>query len=165
MMLVRRMRRPVWLASLAVMIPALLALLAGCSEVLNEYYVSNHTQSEVMVRFSPYYTDTYHAKTVDILAGSLGEEMGARSRGLPTDTADYELVDGAVQFRLGPRRTVFLGISSGGNEPFSHIEIALDDRTLSIDEADQREAFRVIDNFIGAVVHVLDVRRDMKGLE
>ena len=157
----RILRKGLWVTGM-VAVPALLVLLlAGCTEVLNEYYISNHTDAEIQVRFTPFYTET-----VDVATGPLIEEMGTRPRGLLPDTVDYELVDGEeVVFSLGPRRTAFLGFSMGGNELFSDLELALGERRLSLQGSEQEEAFRVIDRFIGAVVHVLDVRDDMEGLE
>ena len=156
----RIMRKMQWIVGMVVVPAVLVLLIAGCTEVLNEWYISNYTDSEVEVRFTPFYTET-----LKMTSGPLIENMGSRPSGLVPDAVDHEIVDGQVQFRLGPRQTVFLGISTGGNELFSSLELTLGDRRLALDEADQWEDFRVIDNFIGAVVHVLDVREDMAGLE
>jgi hypothetical protein len=63
-----------------------------------------------------------------------------------------------ILFTLPAKTTVFLGISSGGSNLFSQLEVSSNDQHLVMDRDDYREYFTVHDNLIGAVVHVLTIR-------
>ena len=63
-----------------------------------------------------------------------------------------------IQFTLPAKTTVFLGFSSGGNVLFSKLEVSSDNLYLIMDRDDYKEYFAVHDRFVGAVVHVLNVK-------
>lgn len=128
-------------------------LLAGCGEVLNEYYLSNHTGAAQTVRMTPLFLDT-----VDLAAGPLVPEISGSVRGSLPEPVSFEQHGESIQFTLPAQTTIYLGFSSGGTDLFHELEVSSEERRLVVNEANRREHFIVHDNFVGAVVHVLDVR-------
>lgn len=128
-------------------------LLAGCGEVLNEYYVSNHTDVDLTVRFTPLYLET-----VDLSSGPLIADIRESARSSLQQPVSFDQMGETVQFTLPAKTTVFLGISSGGNVLFSELEISSNEWRSVIDRNNYKEYFAVHDNFVGAVVHVLNVK-------
>jgi hypothetical protein len=128
-------------------------LLNACGEVLNEYYISNHTDNELTVRFTPIFMET-----VDLASGPLIEDIQRSARSSLSQAVEFDQDEDSIQFLLPARTTVFLGISSGGNELFTQLEAGSDGWQLVVDENHVGEYFSVHDNFIGAVVHVLNVK-------
>ncbi len=128
-------------------------LLAGCGEVLNEYYISNHTDMSLTVRFTPRYIDT-----VDLLSGPLIEDIQKSERASLQQSVSFGQQGETVQFEIPAKTTVYLGFSSGGNDLFSQLEVESNDRHLTMDSDDYHEYFVIHDNFVGAIVHVLNVK-------
>ncbi len=128
-------------------------LLAGCGEVLNEYYISNHTDRSLTVRFTPRYIDT-----VDLLSGSLIEDIQKSARSSLQQSVSFDQDGETVQFEILAQTTVFLGFSSGGNDLFSQLEVRSNSQHLVMDSNDYKEYFMVHDNFVGAIVHVFNVK-------
>ena len=143
----KRLRLTVWIVMLCAL------LLGGCGEVLNEYYVSNHTETDLTIRLAPLYIET-----VDLASGPLIEDIRKSARSLLQQSVDYDLEGETLLFVLPIQTTIFLGFSTGGMVLFSHPEVRSDERHLIMDGDDYREYFAVQDNLVGAVVHVLDVK-------
>lgn len=126
--------------------------LSGCGEVLNEYYISNHTDSALDASLVPFFIET-----VDLSSGLLIEDIQSSARSSLPQAMSYEREGDTLQFAIPPKTTVFLGISSGGNDLFQELEVSSSNRQLIMDDSNYDEYFTVHDNFIGAVVHVLNV--------
>jgi hypothetical protein len=142
-----RRRLTIWIVVLCAL------LLAGCSEVLNEYYISNHTDGDLTVRITPLYIETVHPSS-----GPLIQEIRKSARASLSKPVSFDQEGDTNQFTLPAKTTVYLGFSSGGMELFRGLEVISGDRHLVMDGDDYKEHFTVRDNFVGAVVHVLDVR-------
>lgn len=128
-------------------------LLAGCGEVLNEYYLSNHTDEAKTVRMTPLFLDT-----VDLAAGPLIPKISGSVRASLPELVDFEERGEAIEFTLPAQTTMYLGFSSGGTELFHELEVSSPGRRFFVNDSNYREYFSVRDNLIGAVVHVLDIR-------
>jgi hypothetical protein len=128
-------------------------LLVGCGEVINEYYISNHTETAVSINMTPVYIDT-----VDISSGPLIETLEITARDSLTQTLDYEIVADTIQLTIPPDTTVYLGSSFGGNDLFTHLELHLADEQILMDADNYSEHFALHDNFIGPLVHIFDIR-------
>jgi len=128
-------------------------LLAGCGEVLNEYYLSNHTDEAKTVRMTPLFLDT-----VDLKAGPLIAEISGSVRASLEEPVAFEERGEAIEFTLPAQTTVYLGFSSGGTELFRQLEVSSPGRRFFVNASNYREYFSVRDNLVGAVVHVLDIR-------
>lgn len=128
-------------------------LLGGCGEVLNEYYISNHTDMALTVRLTPLYIET-----VDILAGSLIEDVTSSARSSLEQPVGFVQDDEVIQFVVSAKTTVFLGFSSGGNDLFSQIDLSSDAFQMTIARDNYKEYFTTHDNFVGAIVHVLNIK-------
>ena len=126
--------------------------LAACGEVVNEYYISNHTDLSLTVSLTPRYLDT-----VDLLSGPLIEDIRKSARPSLQQPIHFEQAGETVHFEIPPKTTVFLGFSSGGNDLFSHLEVRSESRQFVMDDNDYRDYFTVHDRFVGAVVHVFNV--------
>ena len=144
-----RLRLWMWIIVLCV------PLLSGCGEVLNEYYVSNHTEVDLAVRLTPLYIET-----VNLLSGPLIEDIQKSARSSLQQSVSFSQQGETLQFTVEAKTTVFLGTSVGGSDLFSQLEITSSDLHLAMnrEEDDYREYFTVRDNFVGAVVQVLNVR-------
>ena len=142
-----RLRLCIWMIVLCA------ALLFGCGEVLNEYYISNHTEEDLTVRLTPLYMDT-----VDLLWGPLIEDIRRSARSSLQQSVSFTQQGETLQFTVEAKTTVFLGTSGGGGDLFSQLEITSRDLHLVMDGDDYTEHFTVRDNFVGAVVQVLNVR-------
>ncbi len=70
----------------------------------------------------------------------------------------FEKSGDGINFVLPARTTVFLGFSSGGNQPFKALSVERGDEKLEITPANYRQHFSITDKMVGAVVHVLDLR-------
>lgn len=127
-------------------------LLAGCGEVLNEYYISNHTDTSLTVRFTPRYIDT-----VDLLSGPLIKDIQKSARSSLQQSVSFDQQGETVQFEIPAKTTVYLGFSSGGNDLFSQLEVESNNRHVVMDSSDYKEYFVVHDNFVGAIAHVFNV--------
>ena len=137
----------IWIVALCVL------LLGGCGEVLNEYYISNHTDTALTVSMTPRY-----AEMVELSSGPLIEDIHTSARSALEQPVDFDQVGDRVHFTIPAKTSVFLGFSSGGNVPFSQLDVNADNMQLVIDRNDYKEYFAVHDNFVGAVVHVLNVK-------
>jgi hypothetical protein len=135
-------------------IVVLCALLLGCGEVLNEYYISNHTDVDLTVRLTPLYT----GQTVTLSSGPLIEDVRKSARSSLQQSVSFHQDGEAIQFTLPAKTTVFLGSSSGGNTLFSQLEVRSKDWHLAMDRDDYKEHFSVHDRFVGAIVHVFNVK-------
>ncbi len=151
--LVRIIRRTQlrWILWIVVFFCAL--LLSGCGEVLNEYYLSNHTDTVLTVRFTPLYIET-----VKLWSGPLIEDIQKSARSSLTQPVSFEQEGETLQFIVPAKTTVFLGISGGGNDLFSQLNVNSNNLQLAMDRDDYKQYFAVHDNFVGAVVHVLNVK-------
>jgi len=130
-----------------------LPLLTGCGEVLNEYYISNHTDVSLTIKLTPRYIDT-----VDLNSGPLIEDIRNSARGSLPQPVSFDPQGEVVQFTLPAKTTVYLGFSSGGNDLFSQLEVSSENRRTVMSGDDYRNYFAVHDNFVGAVVHVFNVK-------
>ena len=128
-------------------------LLSGCGEVVNEYYISNHTDTDLAVSLTPFYVET-----VDLSSGPLIEDIQKSVRSSLSQPVSFDQEGDSMLFTLPAKTTVFLGISSGGNDLFSQLEVRSNGQQLAMDRDDYHEYFAVHDNLVGAVVHVLNVR-------
>jgi hypothetical protein len=128
-------------------------LLAGCGEVLNEYYISNHTEMGLTVRFTPLYIET-----VELSSGPLIEDIQKSTRSSLRQSVSFDQQGETVQFKIPAKTTVFLGISSGGNDLFSQLDVSSNNLHLVMDRNDYKAYFAVHDNFVGAIVHVLNIK-------
>jgi len=128
-------------------------LLAGCGEVLNEYYISNHTDTDLTVNLTPFYLEN-----VELQSGPLIADIQRGSRSALPQAMDFTRDGESIQFTLPARTSIFLGFSFGGHDLFSHLEISSNDRHIVMDDRDYHEYFSVHDYFVGAVVHVFNVR-------
>jgi hypothetical protein len=126
--------------------------LSGCGEVLNEYYISNHTDSALPVTFTPFYVET-----VDLSSGPLIGDIQKSARSSLSQPLSFSEEGDTVLFILPAKTTVFLGISTGGNDLFSQLELSSNGQHLVMDRDNYHEYFTVHDNLVGAVVHVLNV--------
>ena len=126
-------------------------LLSGC-QVLNEYYISNHTNSALAVRLT-----LLEMEQVDLSSGPLIEDIQKSVRSSLQQPVSFEQEGETIQFTLPAKTTVYLGFSGGGEDLFSQLEIRSGDLRLVIDRDDSEERFTVHDNFVGAIVHVLNV--------
>lgn len=130
-----------------------LLLLGGCGEVLNEFYISNHTDEEVIVTMQPRFIEQVGLRSAEVL------ETIERSVRISLDeTLRFEQSGDEINFVLPARTTVFLGFSSGGNQPFKALLVERGDESLEITPANYRQHFSITDKMVGAVVHVLDLR-------
>lgn len=137
----------IWIVSLCVL------LLGGCGEVLNEYYISNHTDTALTVRLTPLY-----AETVELSSGPLIEDIHTSARSALEQPVDFDPVGENIHFTIPAKTSIFLGFSSGGNVPFSQLDVSADNVRLVMDRNDYKEYFTVHDYFVGAVVHVLNIK-------
>ncbi len=128
-------------------------VLTGCGEVFNEYYISNHTDISLMVRLTPRYIDT-----VDLSSGSLIEDIQNSARSSLQQPVSFDQDGKTVQFEIPAKTTVFLGFSSGGNDLFSQLEVKSNNQHLVMDSNSYKEYFTVHDSFVGAIVHVFNVK-------
>lgn len=134
-------------------------LLGGCGEVLNEFYLSNHTDEDVSVTMQPRFIEQ-----VDLRAGEVMESIERSVRTSLGETLRFEQNGDEINFILPARTTVFLGFSSGGNQPFETLSVnrgddsVQTDAAVQIDAANYRQHFSITDKMVGAIVHVLDVR-------
>ncbi|MCB0192472.1 MAG: hypothetical protein KDJ65_11065 [Anaerolineae bacterium] len=130
-----------------------LLLLSGCGEVLNEYYISNHTDAALTVRFTPRYVEM-----VALSSGPLIEEIEQSARTSLEQPVHFDQDGETIQFTIPAKTSVFLGYSSGGNDLFSQLDVSNDTIQLVMDSNDYREHFAVHDHFFGAIVHILNVK-------
>jgi len=137
----------IWIVTLCVI------LLGGCAEVLNEYYISNHTDTALTVRLTPLY-----AETVELSSGPLIEDIHTSARSVLEQPVDFDQVGEEIHFTIPAKTSIFLGFSSGGNVPFSQLDVSADSMQLVMNRNDYKEHFAVHDKFVGAVVHVLNVK-------
>ena len=128
-------------------------LLAGCGEVINEYYLSNHTDQELIVRMTPIFVDT-----VDLASAPLIADIRSSVRSSLQSPVSSTREGDILTFTIPARTTAFLGFSHGGFELFSQLEITTGDGPLVIKESDVGNHFTVTDWLIGPVVHVLNWR-------
>lgn len=128
-------------------------LLGGCGEVLNEFYLSNHTDEEVVVTMQPRFIEQ-----VDLRAGEVMETIERSIRTSLGETLRFEQTGDEISFVVPARTTVFLGFSSGGNQPFETLSVNRGDDAVQISAANYRQHFSITDKMVGAIVHVLDVR-------
>ena len=142
-----QLRLTIWIVFLC------LPLLGCCGEVLNEFYISNHTDMELTVRLTPLFFET-----VDLSSGPLIKDVRKSARPSLQQSMSFDQEGETIQFTLPAKTTVFLGFSSGGNVLFSKLEVSSDNLRLVMDRDDYREYFAVHDRFVGAVVHVLNVK-------
>ena len=143
----KRLRLTVWIVTLCAL------LLGGCGEVLNEYYISNHTATDLNIRLTPLYFET-----VDLASGPLIADVRKGVRSSLQRSVDHDLEGETLLFKLPTRTTILLGFSHGGNDLFSYLEVRSNEQRLVMDRDNYREYFAVHDYFVGAVVHVLNVK-------
>jgi hypothetical protein len=127
-------------------------LLTGCGEVLNEYYLSNHTAGNLTVRLTVPYPEA-----VDLTAGPLQTDIRRSARSQLTEPVAATQQGDTLSFTVPPNTSLLLGISSGGNVMFSRLEISGSAPPLDIEAEGSRDYFTVHDYLIGPVVHVLNV--------
>lgn len=130
-----------WLTIFSVM------LLNGCS-LLNEYYISNHTDAEIIVQMTPRYVEM-----VELLSGPLITDVRKSVRESLTMPVAFTEDGDSVQFVIPAETTLFIGFSSGGNELFTQLELQTNGQSTVITDDD----FAVHDRLVGAIVHVLNV--------
>ncbi|MEM7346491.1 MAG: hypothetical protein AAF485_19795 [Chloroflexota bacterium] len=132
---------------------ACLPLLSGCGEVLNEYYISNHTNDDLMVVFRPFYPET-----VDVLAGPLIPEIEGSVRESLTQPLEVIQNDDILRFTLPAQTTIYLGSVTGGNDLFAYLEVTAKNWQIAMDDDSYDTHFAVHDNFIGAIAHVFEIK-------
>ena len=130
-----------------------LLLLGGCGEVLNEFYISNHTDAEVVVTMEPRFIEQ-----VDLRAGEVMETIERSVRTSLGETLHFEQTGDEISFVVPARTSVFLGFSSGGNQPFETLSVNRGDDTVQISATNYCQHFSTTDKVVGAIVHVLDLR-------
>ena len=128
-------------------------LLAGCGEVLNEYYLSNHTDNDLTIELTPFYPET-----VELQSGPLIEEIERSARSSLPQPVNFTQTGEVIQFTMPAHTSVFLGISTGGTDLFSRLEVSSTDRQIVMDDSNYHDHFSVHDHFVGAVVHVFNVK-------
>ena len=132
-------------------------VLTGCS-VLNEYYINNHTDSDVLVTIA--YSDeamlpndtpqiTYAPLLDSVVSGS--------KQSFESELAYQTLDDASVQFSIPAKSTVFLGLARGGDRLYTKLQVETEAGELVIDGTQHREHFEIRDNLVGAIVNVLNV--------
>ena len=131
----------------------LCTVLLSCGEVLNEYYISNHTDGNLTVNLTPYYIEH-----IDLSYGPLIEDIRDSERENLQQLMDYEQVGESLQFILPPKSSAYLGFSTGGHELFSQLEVSSENLQVVMDQDDYREYFVVHDKFFGAIVQIFNVR-------
>jgi hypothetical protein len=145
------MKKYQWLIVLTLFCTVLLS----CGEVLNEYYISNHTGESLTVTLTltPFYFDQ-----TDLSYGPLIENIRLSERENLQQPMDYEQIGESMQFILPPNTSIFLGFSTGGKKLFSQLEISSENRQVVMDRDDYREYFEIYDKFFGAIVQIYNVK-------
>ena len=90
--------RITWLAALLALF---IALAAGCGEVLNEYFINNHTAQPLTVRLTPNYVDT-----VDLRMGPLIEDIRPGVHDSLSEAVESTVQDDVIEFTLPPHTSV-----------------------------------------------------------
>ncbi len=139
--------------AISICVIVLVTLLAGCGEVLNEFYISNHTDKDVRIIMTPRFMEQ-----VNLSAGDEHDTIERSVRSSLNETIPFEQDGDKISFVVPAHTTAFIGFSSGGNEPFKTLSVQTADALMEITSADHREYFTVQDPVIGAIVHVLDLR-------
>ncbi len=137
----------------------LILLLSSCS-VLNEYYINNHTEAEILV------TITYSNDAMlpndgpQITYAPLLESVAGGSHQSFTEQVLYQDAGaGAIQFSLPAKSTAFLGMSGGGDKLYTKLQVDTESDQLIISGEEHREYFDIRDNLVGAIVNVLNVEK------
>ena len=66
-------------------------LSSGCGETLNEYYVSNHTDTDVTVRLTPVFVET-----IELASGPLIADLEMSARSYLQQPVSYDLEQGTL---------------------------------------------------------------------
>ncbi len=126
--------------------------LVSCGEVVNEYYISNHTDASLTVRFTPFYIET-----VALSSGPLIDDIRRSAHADLPQAVPFDQQEDVIQFEIPAKTSVFLGISGGGHDLFSHLEVQSSHGHTVMNSTDYGNYFAVHDYLIGAVVHVFNV--------
>lgn len=138
-----------WMIAVAVLCAALLS----CGEVLNEYYISNHTAEPLSVELAPIYIEN-----ADLTYGPLIAEIRTSERERLGQPLEHQRIGERLLFTIPPYSSVYLGFSFGGNTLISSLEIHSERQQVVMDEDDYRDYFEVYDRFFGAIVQVYNVK-------
>ena len=143
------MKKHQWLITITLLCTVLLS----CGEVLNEYYISNHTGESLTVSLTPFYIEN-----ADLSYGPLIEDIQDSERENLQQPVDHKQVGESLQFILPPESSVYLGFSPGGHKLFSHLAVSSENLQMVMDQDDYREYFEVHDKFFGAIVQIYNVK-------
>ena len=134
-----------------------LLLLSGCS-VLNEYYINNHTESDILITLT-YSDDAMLSNdTPQISYAPLHDSIVGGSHQSFTEQVLYQNTgSGAIQFSLPSKSTAFLGMSGGGDKLYTRLQVDTETDQLIISGEEHRQYFDIRDNLVGAIVNVLNV--------